>query len=114
MQGSRGRLCFFNYIRHGEPIYSPDSLEIQVEGVAKRLAVYGIDKIYSSTSERAILTAKPTCELTKKELTQLYFANEGYAWRDFHIDNKHGGNWLFQNPEFTCLKSRKLYESFKQ
>lgn len=37
------------YIRHGEPIYEPDSLtelgERQAEAVAKRLSMFGIDKI---------------------------------------------------------------------
>lgn len=60
------------YIRHGDPIYDPDSLtplgNRQAEAVAKRLAVYGIDEIYSSTSNRAQLTAKPTTELIKKEI----------------------------------------------
>ena len=44
----------FYYIRHGDPIYDPDSLtplgEKQAEALAKRLALYGIDKIYSSPS----------------------------------------------------------------
>ena len=44
-------------IRHGEPIYDPDSLtpfgHRQAEAVAKRLALYGIDEIYASSSNRA-------------------------------------------------------------
>ena len=42
------------YIRHGDPIYNPDSLtplgHRQAEAVAKRLALYGIDEIYASSS----------------------------------------------------------------
>ena len=42
------------YVRHGDPIYNPNQLtplgERQAEAVAKRLAVYGIDRIYSSPS----------------------------------------------------------------
>ena len=57
----------FFYVRHGDPIYNPDSLtplgERQAEAIGKRLAMYGVDEIYSSTSERAKLTAKPLCEL---------------------------------------------------
>ena len=60
----------FFYIRHGDPIYVPDSLtplgERQADALAKRLSMYGVDKIYSSSSNRAILTSKPTCELVKK------------------------------------------------
>ena len=39
------------YIRHGEPTYDPDELtpngERQAEAIARRLARYGVDKIYS-------------------------------------------------------------------
>lgn len=45
------------YIRHGDPIYNPNQLtplgERQAEAAAKRLAVYGMDKIYASVSNRA-------------------------------------------------------------
>ena len=61
----------FFLIRHGDPIYNPDSLtplgHRQAEAIAKRLAVYGVDRVYASTSERARLTSVPTCELLKKE-----------------------------------------------
>jgi broad specificity phosphatase PhoE len=50
----------FFYVRHGDPTYNPDELtplgHRQAEAVAKRLSLYGIDKIYSSTSNRAYLT----------------------------------------------------------
>ncbi len=58
------------YIRHGDPIYDPDSLtplgERQEEALAKRIANYGIDQIYASTSNRAYRTAFLLAELTKK------------------------------------------------
>jgi probable phosphoglycerate mutase len=73
----------FYYIRHGDPVYNPDSLtplgSRQAEAVSKRLALYGLDRIYSSTSNRAIMTAQPTCEILKKEPVLLDFANEGHA-----------------------------------
>ena len=82
----------FYYIRHGDPIYDPDSLTPlgtrQAEALSKRLALYGLDKIYCSTSNRAFLTAKPTCELLNKEAVQLDFANEGYAWRDLTVEKE--------------------------
>ena len=57
----------FIYVRHGAPIYDPDSLtplgHRQAEAVGKRLALYGLDRIYASTSARAIQTAKPAAEL---------------------------------------------------
>ena len=54
-------------IRHADPIYNPDSLtelgHKQAEALAKRLAVNGLDRVYSSPNMRAQMTAKPACEL---------------------------------------------------
>ena len=91
------------YIRHGDPIYDPDSLtplgRRQAEAVAKRLSLYGIDKIYSSTSIRARETAAPTCEILKKTPTLLDFANENHAWRELTVDTTLGKRWLFHSIE---------------
>lgn len=50
-------------IRHGDPIYAPDSLtpkgHLQAAALAKRLAVHGLDKIFASPLVRAQQTAKP-------------------------------------------------------
>ena len=66
------------YIRHGDPIYDPDTLTPlgvrQAEALSKRLALFGIDEIYASTSTRAQLTAKPTAELLKKRYMLWIFA----------------------------------------
>ncbi len=96
------------YVRHGDPIYDPDSLtplgHRQAEAVAKRLALYGIDRIFASTSNRAIQTATPTSELVKKEIELLDFCNEGYAWREFSIPDGNGGfHWTFQDKEMCRL-----------
>ena len=97
----------FFYIRHGDPIYKPDSLtplgERQAEALAKRLAIYGMDEIYSSTSERAKLTAKPTCELLKKEPILLDFAKESYAHRELTVERDGQKRWLFQDAEMKRL-----------
>ena len=97
----------FFYVRHGDPIYDPDSLtplgERQAEAVAKRLCLYGIDSIYASSSERAMRTAKPTCELMKKEMVIKDFANEAHAWRDFTIEKNGQRKWLFQDTETRML-----------
>ena len=92
----------FFYIRHGDPIYRPDSLtplgERQAEALAKRLALYGLDRIFSSSSNRAILTAKPTCELLGKEAEIVDFANEGYAWDGFTVKRGETFYWRFDDP----------------
>ena len=99
----------FFYIRHGDPIYEPDSLtklgEKQADALAKRLALYGIDRVFASSSERAIMTARPTCDLVKKEMEIVDFANECYAAEDF-IRRKDGkATWLFFDYEARTLFS---------
>ena len=97
----------FYYVRHGDPIYDPDSLtplgERQAEAVAKRLAMHGVDEIYASTSNRAILTAKPTSEILKKEIKLLDFANEGHAWAELTYKENGGIFWLFHNRRICEL-----------
>ena len=89
------------YIRHGDPIYNPDSLtelgHAQAEALAKRLCILGFDKIYSSSSNRARQTAEPTCRSLGMEAEILDWCNEGYAWRDLTVINENGNKcWAFQ------------------
>jgi len=111
----------FFYVRHGDPIYNPDSLtelgKRQADAVAKRLSLFGIDKIFASTSTRAIQTAEPTAALTKKEIVQLDFCNECYAWDDFTCKNENGGiSWPFYNNRcrkaFVSPEMKKLGENW--
>ena len=95
------------YIRHGDPIYETDSLtplgERQAEAIGRRLAMFGVDKIYSSTANRTILTAKPACELMKKELALLDFCNEKYAIEEFCIKKNGKNKWFFREEETKYL-----------
>ena len=93
------------YVRHGQPIYSPDQLtplgRRQAESVAHRLCQFGIDRIFSSPSNRALETAKPTCEMLKLEPTLLPWVDEALAWADLHVvgdDGRH--RWCYETPEF--------------
>lgn len=93
------------YVRHGDPIYDPDSLtplgERQAEAVARRLALHGIDEIYSSTSTRALLTAKPTCEILHKEAIKLEWCHEGNAAKYFWLDCGNGQKgWVFHQKGY--------------
>ena len=92
------------YVRHGDPIYNPDSLtelgHKQAEALSKRFALYGLDEIYCSTSNRAIQTAEPTCKMLNKEKTLLDWANEGHAFADFCATKADGSRvWSFYIPE---------------
>lgn len=94
----------FFYIRHGDPVYEPDSLtplgERQAAALSKRLARCGIDEIYSSASNRAYMTALPTAQLLGKEITKLEWAREDYAWAQLAV--KPGG-WAFQSEKYRRL-----------
>ena len=110
----------FYYVRHGEPIYNPDSLtplgQEQAKALAKRLCIHGIDRVFSSPSNRALQTAKPKCDLLHKEITLCDWAEEGLAMRDFGVPHPvHGLTWcfydnrileIFRSPEVRELGER--------
>lgn len=105
------------YVRHGDPIYDPDSLtplgHKQAEALSKRLALYGLDEIYSSSSARAQMTAEPICKLLGKNAVLCDWAREDYAWNSFTFPNDNGGrSWgyqlrkiieLYNSPEIAAL-----------
>jgi probable phosphoglycerate mutase len=90
------------YIRHGDPIYSPDSLtplgQEQAKALAKRLLLCDIRRVYSSPSTRARMTAQPFCDLTRMDMTICDWADEGLAGRDFFLHTDEGHGWCFQIP----------------
>lgn len=95
-------------IRHGDPIYDPDSLtplgERQAEAIGRRLATHGLDHIYVSSSNRAILTAKPAGELTHLTPEILDWCNEGHVWDEFTTILPDGSKtWVFFEKEFRKL-----------
>jgi probable phosphoglycerate mutase len=98
----------FFYVRHGDPIYSPDSLtplgHEQARAVAKRFTAHGLDRIYASSSNRAQLTAKPSCDLLKKKMEILDWANEGFVWQEFTVTLENGQRtWGFYDPRMLEL-----------
>ena len=106
------------YVRHGDPIYIPDSLtplgQRQAEAVGKRLALYGIDEIYASTSQRAISTAEPCAQIMKKEITTLDFANENHAWRELTVIGDNGERtWLFSDKKINALFNTEQMQALR-
>lgn len=98
------------YVRHGDPIYNPDSLtelgHTQAEALSKRLSILGFDKIYVSSSNRARQTAEPTCRALGTEAEILDWCNEGYAWRDLSITGENGKRcWAFQDHKTSLFLS---------
>ena len=101
----------FFYIRHGDPIYNPDSLtsrgQLQAQALAKRLAMYGVDRVFSSDSTRALQTAQPTCDLLRLEPTVCPWANEGRPWERMCVIYESGHReYVFEDPA-----SRRLFMS---
>lgn len=82
------------YVRHGAPIYDPDSLtelgHKQANALAKRFSLYGLDAVYSSPSNRAVQTAQPTCEALGLEMNICEWADEGKAWEDTTVIMQDG------------------------
>ncbi len=123
----------FYLIRHGDPIYNPDSLtplgKRQAEAVGRRLAVNGMDEIYSSPMIRAQETAKPLAELLNKEVKIEDWTYE--CWDEFSIINEKGNrmfcmqlpgekfvgndNFYLRDDEWLdmeCLKGSKAKEGW--
>ena len=95
----------FYLIRHGDPIYDPDSLtplgHEQAAALAKRLSLYGLDEIYASTSIRAQMTAEPTCKALGKEMTLCDWAHEGHVFEEMAMPCEDGQwRWCFHQQKF--------------
>lgn len=96
-------------IRHGDPIYEPDSLtekgKLQAQALAKRLAVHGLDRIYSSPMVRAQMTAEPTCQLLGIPAQIEEWTSENLAWETLSVLEPDGRrHWCFQIQN-TLLKN---------
>lgn len=99
------------YVRHGEPIYEPDSLtklgEAQAKALVSRLGEIKFDKVFVSSSKRAILTAIPTCEKQNIEYEILDWCNEKYAGEEFMDYDSHGKRYFMKD----CDNYKKLFVS---
>lgn len=97
------------YIRHAEPIYSPDSLtekgKKQAVSLAERLSNSDIDEIYSSSSNRALQTAEPLAKLLKKEIKILDFCNEEYVFQEFTVTENSNLKWAYHSENMLKLFS---------
>ena len=105
-------LLFF--VRHGDPIYSPDSLteqgQLQAEALVARMKLCAPEKIFASSSNRAILTAKPTAEYFGQEIEILDWCNEHYAWQDLTVALDDGcRTWAFAHkPTVELFASEEI------
>ena len=109
------------YIRHGDPIYDPDSLtplgHEQAKALAKRLTMYGLNEIYVSTSNRAKQTAQPTCNALGISPTLCPWAEEGNCWKNYALKCEDGVyRWGFHDDhtieKFHLQSVRTLGETW--
>ncbi|MBQ1503730.1 MAG: histidine phosphatase family protein, partial [Clostridia bacterium] len=111
-------------VRHGDPDYENDSLtelgKLQAAALAKRLAVNGLDRVYTSPLGRAKMTAAPTCEALGIEPEILEWTSEDLAFSDLSVPRPEGGRtWSFgscRNTEYRTKKTAALgdrwYEAY--
>ena len=104
----RKRKMLLFYVRHGEPIYIPDSLtelgHKQAEALVSRMQICNPDRIFASSSTRAIQTAEPTANKLQKKIEILDWCNEDYAGKEFGANTKSGGRfWCFGVEEVRRL-----------
>ena len=101
----------FYYIRHGEPLGVPDySLtplgQEQAKALAKRLCLFGIDRVFASPTLRTMQTAQPVCDLLRKEITTCDWADEGIVWKEFTVPHpKYEHTWAFFDPVYLEIFS---------
>ena len=101
----------FYYIRHGEPLGVPDySLtplgKEQAKALAKRLCLFGIDRVFASPTLRTMQTAQPICDLLGKEITPCDWADEGIVWNEFTVPHpKYEHTWSFFDPKYLEIFS---------
>ncbi len=96
-------------IRHGDPDYANNTLTPQgfkqADALAKRLGVYGLDAVYTSSLPRAYLTAQPTCDLLKIKPVMCDWAKEDVAWKYFTVryDETPNLTWAFFTAKYNRL-----------
>ena len=111
----------FYYIRHGDPIYNPDSLtpfgHEQAEALSKRFVKLGFDRIYTSDSMRAQMTAAPTAQKLGLTPTVVPWANESRPYERMCAFFENGNrDYIFDHPvtkaQFVSKEVRDLADDW--
>ena len=107
-------LLFF--VRHGDPIYDPDSLtelgHKQAEVLVQRMKVCNPDRIFASSSNRAIATALPTAKHFNIEIEIMDWCNEFYAFQELGCLRPDGSRtWCFSDSEIREFFASKELRS---
>ena len=96
-------------VRHGEPVYDPDRLtelgRRQAEALSHRLAVHGLDRIFTSPNGRARETAEPTCRALGISPETEPWMSEDLTWSEF---SNNGEEWSFMAADCREMKSDSM------
>lgn len=99
-------------VRHGEPIYGPDTLtelgREQARAVADRFAIHGLDRIYSSPKGRARETAQPTADRLGLDVTILPWTRE--IWPELALPQPDGSLRFAMGLPGSCLRSEENHD----
>ena len=99
-------------LRHGDPIYNPDSLtekgHLQAQALAKRLASHGIDKIYCSPLIRAQQTARPTEILLGKKAQIEEWTSEDKIYSYLSVQEGGTHRWIFHSSKKSHLREPEV------
>ena len=99
-------------VRHGEPIYGPDTLtelgREQSRAVADRFAIHGLDRIYSSPQGRARETAQPTADRLGLDVTILPWTRE--IWPELALPQPDGSLRFAMGLPGSCLRSEENHD----
>ena len=99
-------------VRHGEPIYGPDTLtdlgREQAKAVAERLAIHGIDRIFSSPLGRARETAQPTADKLGLEVTIEPWTRE--IWPELTLTKPDGSLYFCMALPGSYLRNEENHD----
>lgn len=99
-------------VRHGEPIYGPDTLtdlgRLQAQAVAERFAVHGLDRIFSSPQGRAKETAQPTAEKLGLEIQIEPWTRE--IWPELTLKKPDGSLYFAMQLPGRYLRSEENHD----
>lgn len=105
------------YIRHGDPVYDPDGLtelgRQQADALVQRMKICAPDRIFASSSNRAIATALPTATFLHKDIEILDWCHEDYAFQELGCLRPDGRRqWCYYDAElrefFTSDELRRM------
>lgn len=105
-------------IRHGDPDYENDCLtplgRRQAEALARRFAIHEPDRIFSSPLGRAIETARPSCEVLKKEMMVLDWTSESAAYEQMFVLDENDTRWCWaqQNTNYKNNETVRFYDNW--